>query len=125
MRDGLYFVMWDLILNLCELQSYYKGTDLHKLSVQVMMVRDVHNSHTTMVALLLTNKSLCPPASVTDQIYKASARICLALLNVVLFHYFLAENSSLIISYLFSQPASSQSLHYFPDIGFVFYLFYF
>lgn len=81
MRDGLYFMMWDLTLTLCELQTYYKGTDLHKLSVQVMMVRDVHSSHTTMVALLLTNKSLCPP-SIIDQIHKASARRCLALLNV-------------------------------------------
>lgn len=81
MRDGLYFMMWDLTLTLCELQTYYKGTDLHKLSVQVMMVRDVHSSHTTMVALLLTNKSLCPPP-IIDQIHKASARRCLALLNV-------------------------------------------
>lgn len=70
-------------------------------------------------------ESLCPPASITDQIHKASARRCSALLNVVLFHYLLAENSSLIISYPFSQPASLQSLHYFPGIGFLFYFFYY
>lgn len=69
--------------------------------------------------LLLTNQSLCPPAPITDQIHKASARRCLALLNVVLFHCLLAENSSLIISYPFPQPASLQSLHYFPDLGFL------
>lgn len=35
---------------LCELRTYYKVTDLHKLGVQVMMVSDVHSSHTNMVA---------------------------------------------------------------------------
>lgn len=49
------------------------------------MVRDIYSSHTTVAALLLTNKSLCPPAFVTDQMHKASARRCLALLNVKCF----------------------------------------
>lgn len=80
-----YFTKWDLTLTLCELQIYYKGTDLHKLNVQVVMVRNVYSSHTTMVALLLTNKSLCLLASVTDQIHKVSARRCLALLNAKCF----------------------------------------
>lgn len=82
--DSLHFMIQYLTLTLCELQTY-KGTDLHKSSVQVVMVRDVHSSHTTMVALMLTNKSLCPPASITDQMHKASARRQFTLLNVTCF----------------------------------------
>lgn len=83
--DSLHFMIQYLTLTLCELQTYYKGTDLHKSSVQVVMVRDVHSSHTTMVALMLTNKSLCPPASIADQMHKASARRQFTLLNVTCF----------------------------------------
>lgn len=83
--DSLHFMIQYLTLTLCELQTYYKGTDLHKSSVQVVMVRDVHSSHTTMVALMLTNKSLCPPASTTDQMHKDSARRHFTLLIVTCF----------------------------------------
>ena len=57
-------MIWNLTLTLCELQTY-KGTDLHKSSVQVVMVRGVYSSHTTMVALPLTNLCVLLPPSLT------------------------------------------------------------
>jgi len=122
--DGLHFVVWDLTPTLCELQTYYKGTDVHKSSVQVTMVTDVYSSHTTMVALLLTNKSLCPPASITDQIHKASARRCLALLNVKCFAP-LSVGRKFLPDYLLSLILASTTAEstLFPHIGFLFYFF--